>query len=105
MEHPLDPAERATIKQQGRPVSIGDDCWVGAGAIICPRVTVGEGATIAAGAVVVKDVEPFTVVGGNPARLLRRLQQPAGGAAQAPVADGEEAGADTASWSLVDAQH
>ena len=59
--------------EQGRPVTIGDDCWIGGGAIICPGVTVGEGAVVAAGAVVVKDVEPRTVVGGNPARMIRRL--------------------------------
>ena len=54
-----------------------------------PGITIGEGSTVAAGAVVVKDVEPYTVVGGNPAKLIRRLQRPepaAGGGAAAEAA-------------------
>lgn len=53
------------------PVSIGSDCWLGTKVVILPGVTVGDGAVIAAGAVVVKDVLPFTVVGGVPAKWLR----------------------------------
>ncbi len=63
-----------------RPVTICNDVWVGGGAIICPGVTIGEGSTVAAGAVVPTDVEPFSLVGGNPARLIRRLERTAGGA-------------------------
>lgn len=55
------------------PVSIEDDAWLGTGIIILPGVTVGRGAVIAAGAVVTRDVEPFTVVAGTPAKLVRRL--------------------------------
>lgn len=50
---------------------IGDGVWIGMRAMILPGVTIGEGAVIAAGAVVVKDVPPYTVVGGNPAREIR----------------------------------
>ncbi len=49
------------------------NCWIGAGATILPGVTVGENAMVAAGAVVSKDVEPNTVVGGVPARLIKRV--------------------------------
>ena len=53
-------------------VQVGNDCWIGHGAIILPGVSVGDGAVIAAGAVVSRDVPPYTVVGGVPARQIRR---------------------------------
>jgi putative colanic acid biosynthesis acetyltransferase WcaF len=53
------------------PVSIGDHCWISASAIILPGVTIGEGAVVAAGSVVVADVDPWTLVGGVPAKKLR----------------------------------
>ena len=53
-------------------VTIGNDCWIGHGAIILPSVTVGDGAVIAAGAVVSRNVAPYTVVGGVPARQIRK---------------------------------
>jgi len=53
------------------PIVIGDGVWIGARAIILPGVTIGEGAVVAAGSVVTKDVEPFTVVGGNPAKFIK----------------------------------
>ena len=46
--------------------------WIGARAIILPGVTIGEGAVVAAGAVVTKDVEPWAVVGGNPAKFIKK---------------------------------
>jgi acetyltransferase-like isoleucine patch superfamily enzyme len=54
-----------------KPIVIEDDVWIGFGCIILKGVTIGEGAIIAAGTVVTKDVAPYTVVGGNPARVLR----------------------------------
>ena len=56
-----------------KPVHLKRNCWIGAGATILPGVTVGENAVVAAGAVVTKNVEPNTVVGGNPAKIIRRL--------------------------------
>ena len=53
------------------PVTIGAGAWVAAHARILPGTTIGEGAVVAAGAVVVSDVEPWTVVGGNPARFIK----------------------------------
>ena len=52
-------------------VMVGNDCWIGHAAIILPGVTVGDGAVIAAGAVVSRDVPPYTIVGGVPARPIR----------------------------------
>ena len=54
-----------------RPVVIGDDVWIGARVIILPGVHIGDGAVIGAGSVVTKDVEPYSIVGGNPAKLIR----------------------------------
>lgn len=55
-----------------KPIEIADNCWVAAWATILPGVTIGEGAVVAAGAVVTKDVEPWTVVGGNPAKFIKK---------------------------------
>ena len=57
-----------------RPVTIEDGVWVCSRAIICPGVTIGHDAVVAAGAVVMRNVAPFTLVGGNPARRIRKLQ-------------------------------
>lgn len=56
------------------PITIGDSAWIASRAIVLPGVTIGEGAVVAAGSVVTKDVEPWTVVGGNPARALKRRE-------------------------------
>ena len=52
-------------------VTVGNDVWIGHGAIILPGLTVGNGAAIAAGSVVTKDVGPYTIVAGNPAKIVR----------------------------------
>lgn len=59
-------------RRAARRTGIGHDTWIGHGAIIKPDVNVGLGAIVGAGAVVTRDVPPWTVVAGNPARLLRR---------------------------------
>jgi acetyltransferase-like isoleucine patch superfamily enzyme len=53
-------------------VTIGNDVWIGSNVIIMSGVTVGDGAVIAAGSVVTGDIEPFTIVGGNPARVIKK---------------------------------
>ncbi|KAJ2893936.1 Maltose acetyltransferase [Zalerion maritima] len=68
---PVDPKRRHNGTQVGRSVVIDRDCWIGANAIILPGVTINKGSTVGAGAVVTKNVPPFTVVVGNPARVLR----------------------------------
>jgi acetyltransferase-like isoleucine patch superfamily enzyme len=55
-----------------KPVEIKNHAWIGARAIICPGVTIGEGAVVGAGAVVTKDVDPYTIVAGNPARFIKK---------------------------------
>lgn len=61
--------------RRSRRAHIGNDTWIGHGAMIKPEVSLGDGAVIAAGAIVTKDVEPYTIVAGNPAKFLR-LRQP-----------------------------
>ena len=88
LTHPLDAAARheqfraifqsghpADIDLKDRPVRIHDDAWLGACCIVLRGVTIGEGAVVAAGAVVTKDVAPYTVVAGNPAQVVRTLEQ------------------------------
>jgi galactoside O-acetyltransferase len=58
-----------------KPVKICDHAWIGFNSIILKGVTIGEGAVVAAGSVVTKDVPPYTVVAGNPARVIRELPQ------------------------------
>ena len=57
----------------GVPVSIGDDVWIGGGAIVCPGVTIGDGAVIGAGSVVTRDVPARVFAAGNPCRVVRPL--------------------------------
>ena len=56
-----------------KPVHIGKRAWIGAGATILPGVTIGDNAVVGAGSVVTKDVEPNTMVAGNPAKLIKRI--------------------------------
>ncbi len=52
--------------------NVGNDVWIGCNAVVCRNVTIGDGAVIAAGAIVTKDVEPYTIVGGVPAKIIKR---------------------------------
>src|SRR5580698_6162263 len=61
-----------SLSDSDRPVRIGRWCFVGGGSIVMPGVTIGDGSIVGAGAVVHEDVPPATIVGGNPARVLRR---------------------------------
>lgn len=71
--HPLDADERNSGKEYGKPVTIGNNVWIGGRAVINPGVTIGDNAVIASGAVVVKDVPAYAVVGGNPAQIIKML--------------------------------
>lgn len=57
-----------------RPITIEDEVWIGGGAILLPGVTIGKGSVIGAGAVVTKDVPPYSVAVGNPARVIKRTE-------------------------------
>ncbi|WP_316570077.1 maltose acetyltransferase domain-containing protein [Neobacillus sp. YIM B06451] len=73
--HPLGAAERNSGREFGRPVTIGNNVWIGGRAVINPGVTIGDNAVIASGAVVVKDVPPNAIVGGNPAKIIKFIEE------------------------------
>lgn len=68
-DHPRDPLVRQTGAEFGRPIQIGQDVWIGGGAIILPGVTIGDNAVISAGSVVTRDVPAGSTARGNPARI------------------------------------
>ncbi|MBC7439039.1 MAG: sugar O-acetyltransferase [Flavobacterium sp.] len=72
--HPLDAIERRSV-EFSKPVSIGNDCWIGGNAVICPGVKIGNGCVIGAGAVVTKDIPNNSLAVGNPAKVIRKLNE------------------------------
>ena len=72
VNHKLDPQHRKELEL--KPVVIKQNAWIGAKATILPGVTVGKNAVVAANAVVTKDVPANTVVAGNPAKIIKKLQ-------------------------------
>ena len=70
--HPLEPSQRRAVTI-GTPIAIERNVWIAAGATVIGGVTVGENAVVAAGSVVTRDVPPNTLVGGNPARVIRSI--------------------------------
>ncbi len=71
--HPINPTMRGYM--YSLPVVIGDNCWIGANATICPGVTIGENSVIGAGSVVVHDIPANSVAVGNPARVIRQIDE------------------------------
>lgn len=68
-DHPLDPALRSSNLENGKPVHIGANVWIGGGAIILPGITIGDDAVVGAGSIVTRDVPAGAKVVGNPARI------------------------------------
>ena len=71
--HPLEAKPRGEMWEYGKPITIGNDVWIGGSAVICPGVTIGERTVIAAGAVVTKSFPADVVIGGNPAKVIKHL--------------------------------
>jgi maltose O-acetyltransferase len=71
--HPLEPQPRRDKLEAAQPITIGDNVWLGGGAIVLPGVTIGDNSVIGAGAVVTRDVPANVVAVGNPARVVRKL--------------------------------
>jgi maltose O-acetyltransferase len=71
--HPLEAAQRTLGPELGAPITIGDNVWLGAGAIILAGVTIGANTTIGAGSVVNRDIPANVLAAGNPCRVIREL--------------------------------
>ena len=75
VNHPLDYMERRKPQETGYPITIGEDCWIAGGVIICPGVTIGHRCIIAAGSVVTKDIPDDSLAAGCPAVVKRKLNE------------------------------
>ena len=71
--HPIEPEPRRAKWEGSRPITIGNNVWLGGGVIVCPGVSIGENTVVGAGAVVVRDLPANVVAVGNPARVIREL--------------------------------
>ncbi|KAF2204283.1 maltose O-acetyltransferas-like protein [Delitschia confertaspora ATCC 74209] len=74
--HPLDPVVRKGTAgpEAGKEIHVGEDCWIGGNVVILPGVSIGKGSVVGAGSVVTRDVPAFTVVVGNPAKILKKIE-------------------------------
>lgn len=71
--HPIDPVERNSGLEYAKPITIGNNVWIGGSAIVVPGVTLGDNVVVAAGAVVTKSFPDNVVIGGNPARVIKEI--------------------------------
>ncbi|MBQ8254175.1 MAG: sugar O-acetyltransferase [Clostridia bacterium] len=73
--HPIEPSLREKAYQYNIPVRIGNNCWLGAGVIVLPGITIGDNTVVGAGSVVTKDLPPNVIAVGNPCRVLRPISE------------------------------
>ena len=73
--HPIDPILREQLYQYNKPVHIGRNCWIGAGAIILAGVTIGDNTIVGAGSVVTKDLPANVIAAGNPCKVIKTIEQ------------------------------
>ncbi len=71
--HPVHPVTRNSGYEYGKPVTIGDNVWIGGNAVICPGVHIGDNVVIGAGSVVTKDIPAWCIAAGNPCRVIRKI--------------------------------
>ena len=72
-QHPVDYLDRRRPVETSFRITIGEDCWLGGGGVVCPGVTIGDRAVVGAGSVVTRDIPADSVAAGNPARIIRPL--------------------------------
>jgi maltose O-acetyltransferase len=72
--HPLNHKDRASGLEYAKPITIGEDVWVGGSVVICPGVTIGDRSVLGAGSVVTKDIPSDVFAAGNPCRVIRQLE-------------------------------
>jgi maltose O-acetyltransferase len=85
--HPVEPGPRRDKWEAAEPITIGDNVWLGGGAIVLPGVTIGQNTVVGAGAVVSRDLPANVVAVGNPARVVRTIEEPAVGGETVPAVD------------------
>ncbi|MGM0165233.1 chorismate mutase [Enterococcus sp. AZ135] len=73
--HPLEPGKRNSGQEFGKPITIGNNVWIGGASVVIPGVTLGDNVVVAAGAVVTKSFPDNVVVGGNPARIIKTIEE------------------------------
>lgn len=73
--HPIEPVKRNSGLELGKPITIGDNVWIGGAAVIVPGVTLGDNVVVAAGSVVTKSFPDNVVVGGNPAQIIKTIEE------------------------------
>lgn len=73
--HPVDPQPRRDKLEAAKPITLGDNVWLGGGVIVCPGVTIGDNTVVGAGAVVTRDLPANVVAVGNPARIVREIDE------------------------------
>ena len=73
--HPIDPEPRRIGWEYAKPITIGDNVWLGGGVIVCPGVTIGDNTVVGAGAIVTRDLPADVVAFGNPARVHRSIDE------------------------------
>lgn len=71
--HPVYPSTRNSLYEYGKPVSVGDNVWIGGNSVVCPGVTIGSNVVIGAGSVVTRDIPDWCVAVGNPCRVMRKI--------------------------------
>ncbi len=71
--HPVNAQERISNLELGKPIGIGNNCWIGAGAMILPGVTIGDNTTIGAGSIVNKDIPSNVLAVGNPCKIVKKI--------------------------------
>ncbi|KAL6077147.1 Maltose O-acetyltransferase [Balamuthia mandrillaris] len=88
--HPLEASVRILGPELARPIKIGNNVWLGGGAILCPGVTIGDNTTIGAGSVVTKDIPANVLAAGNPCKVIKHLPEPPAEMAEERGEDGKE---------------
>jgi maltose O-acetyltransferase len=73
--HPIAPQPRKDKLEAAKPITLGDNVWLGGGVIVCPGVSIGDNTVVGAGAVVTKDLPANVVAMGNPARVVREISE------------------------------
>lgn len=73
--HPIDAAVRNMMVEGGKPITVGENCWIGGNVCLCPGITIGDNTIIGAGSVVTKDIPANVIAAGNPCKVIREITE------------------------------